>query len=301
MERRRRLRDVHAIAAKEFLTDRLDNLPRTRNHLERFGHVLAQLRQSLAAARWACAWCRDYDALTRQTLGQRQQRKPMAQWPPPKSAAAPRRSIAARTPTLPITPGKRPESAQSLPATAWLYPGATVQPLGLVFTVERTGSPLAFAAPVLEQIHGQPLVAAGGAVHTASCSSAGNCLGKFCSVGIPSTNTPIPIPLDGGSAAAAGYQNARNAMHEVSSLPRRDCNRLGPWGRAIRLLKPGPASLEGLLLPSKAHNFQCWQTWFAADRAGAELFDPTPAGNLGDSGCVDRGFWPKNWQESWDF
>ena len=45
MERRRRLRDLLAVPAGELLAHRLDHLPLARDHLQRLGDVLAQLRQ----------------------------------------------------------------------------------------------------------------------------------------------------------------------------------------------------------------------------------------------------------------
>ena len=50
VERRWRLRDLLAVPAGELLAHGLDDLPRPRDHLERLGHVLAQLRQARAAA-----------------------------------------------------------------------------------------------------------------------------------------------------------------------------------------------------------------------------------------------------------
>ena len=50
VERRRRLRDLLASPAGELLAHRLDHLPPARDHLQRLGHVLADLRQLLRAA-----------------------------------------------------------------------------------------------------------------------------------------------------------------------------------------------------------------------------------------------------------
>ena len=47
MKRRRRLRDLLASPAGEFLAHRLDHLPPARDGLQRLGHVLADLRQLL--------------------------------------------------------------------------------------------------------------------------------------------------------------------------------------------------------------------------------------------------------------
>src|SRR5713226_623968 len=44
MERRRSLADLLAVAAGELLADMLDHLPLPRDHLQRLGDVLAQLR-----------------------------------------------------------------------------------------------------------------------------------------------------------------------------------------------------------------------------------------------------------------
>ena len=56
MERRRRLADLLATPAGELLAHRLDDLPLTRDHLQRLGHVLADLRQLVRTA--APAGCR---------------------------------------------------------------------------------------------------------------------------------------------------------------------------------------------------------------------------------------------------
>src|SRR4051794_14251496 len=50
MKRRRRLADLLAVAAGEFLADMLDHLPAPRHHLQRLGDVLAQFAQSRATA-----------------------------------------------------------------------------------------------------------------------------------------------------------------------------------------------------------------------------------------------------------
>src|SRR5215216_601610 len=56
MKRRRRLADLLAVAAGEFLADTLDHLPLPRDHLQRLGDVLAQFAQSRAAAAQAGCW-----------------------------------------------------------------------------------------------------------------------------------------------------------------------------------------------------------------------------------------------------
>jgi hypothetical protein len=67
MEGRRRLRDRLASPAGELLTDGLDHLPGSRNHLQRLGHV-AQLRQLYRAAAWAAGRGWHNDALAPQML-----------------------------------------------------------------------------------------------------------------------------------------------------------------------------------------------------------------------------------------
>jgi len=63
MERRRRLTDLTAIAAGELFAHLLDQLEPTRGLLQRFGHVLAQLRQPRAAAAGASSGRIDDDPL----------------------------------------------------------------------------------------------------------------------------------------------------------------------------------------------------------------------------------------------
>ena len=70
MEGRRRLRDPLAIAARELLADRLDHLPAARDHLERLGHVLADLRQPLRATARAGHRTRHHHPLARKMLGE---------------------------------------------------------------------------------------------------------------------------------------------------------------------------------------------------------------------------------------
>src|SRR4051794_41899926 len=52
----RRLADLLAVAAGEFLADMLDHLPAPRDHLQRLGDVLAELAQPRAAAAQAGGW-----------------------------------------------------------------------------------------------------------------------------------------------------------------------------------------------------------------------------------------------------
>src|SRR3546814_4189409 len=82
MERRRRLTDRLAIAAGELLAHRLDHLPPARDHLQRLGHVLAQLGQPAAAAAQAVGRRRDDHALALDVV-----RKGLAQRPPALAGA----------------------------------------------------------------------------------------------------------------------------------------------------------------------------------------------------------------------
>ena len=70
MEWRRGLRDLLAVPTGELLAHRLDDLPRPGDHLQRLGHILAELREARAATCWARARCRDHDACPRQALGE---------------------------------------------------------------------------------------------------------------------------------------------------------------------------------------------------------------------------------------
>ncbi len=70
MERRRRLGDRLARPAGELLAHRLDHLPPARDHLQRLGDVLAQLRQLRRAAARAAVRRGDHDALARQMGGE---------------------------------------------------------------------------------------------------------------------------------------------------------------------------------------------------------------------------------------
>jgi hypothetical protein len=70
MERRRRLADLLAVAAGEFLAHVLDHLPLPRNALQRLGDVLAQLAQPRAATAQAGGRARLDHPLARQMLGE---------------------------------------------------------------------------------------------------------------------------------------------------------------------------------------------------------------------------------------
>ena len=74
VRRRRRLGDRLARAARELLAHMLDHLPLPRDHLQRLGHVLAQLVQSAAAARAGRGRRIDH-ALARQVIRQRPARR----------------------------------------------------------------------------------------------------------------------------------------------------------------------------------------------------------------------------------
>ena len=78
MEGCRRLRDRLAFPARELLAHRLDHLPLARNHLQRLGDVLAQLRQLARAAARTALGRGDHDALARQMIGERLARRPLA-------------------------------------------------------------------------------------------------------------------------------------------------------------------------------------------------------------------------------
>jgi len=69
MERCRRLRDRLAGPAGESLPHRLDHLPLPRDHLQRLGDVLAQLRQPGAATGRAGTRALDHHTLARQVFG----------------------------------------------------------------------------------------------------------------------------------------------------------------------------------------------------------------------------------------
>src|SRR5208283_5055281 len=78
MERRRRLRDLLAFPARELFPHRLNHLPLPRDHLQRLGNVLAQLRQLRRAAAGTAFWRGDDDALARQMIGERLARRLLA-------------------------------------------------------------------------------------------------------------------------------------------------------------------------------------------------------------------------------
>lgn len=78
MEWRWRLADGLAVPAGDLLPDMLDHLPLARDNLQRFGDVLAQLRQARAAASGAAARRRYHDTLARQMVGEGFARRPVA-------------------------------------------------------------------------------------------------------------------------------------------------------------------------------------------------------------------------------
>ena len=71
VKRCRRLHDLLAFPARELFPHRLDHLPLPRDHLQRLGNVLAQLRQLRRAAAGTAFWCGDDDALAREMIGER--------------------------------------------------------------------------------------------------------------------------------------------------------------------------------------------------------------------------------------
>ena len=71
VEGRRWLRDGFAIPAGDLLPQGLDHLPLARDHLERLGDVLAELREPCSATGRAGTRGRDDHPLARQVLGQR--------------------------------------------------------------------------------------------------------------------------------------------------------------------------------------------------------------------------------------
>ena len=78
VERRRRLIDALAVAARELLAHMLDDLPLARDHLQRLGDILAELGQSRSAAAGASGRRRDDHPLARQMLGKRLARGTLA-------------------------------------------------------------------------------------------------------------------------------------------------------------------------------------------------------------------------------
>ncbi len=71
MERRRRLADLLAVAAGEFLAHMLDHLPRSGDRLQRLGDILAELAQARASAAQTGAGSRHDDPLSGQMLRER--------------------------------------------------------------------------------------------------------------------------------------------------------------------------------------------------------------------------------------
>ena len=78
MEWRGRLCDLLAVPAGKLLAHGLDDLPLARDHFQRLGDILAELRQTRAAACRARTRCGDDDALARQVLGERLLRRLLA-------------------------------------------------------------------------------------------------------------------------------------------------------------------------------------------------------------------------------
>jgi hypothetical protein len=78
VERRRRLIDALAVAARELLPHMLDHLPLAGNHLQRLGDVLAQLGQAPAAAARTGRRAGHDHPLARQMLGEWLARRPPA-------------------------------------------------------------------------------------------------------------------------------------------------------------------------------------------------------------------------------
>src|SRR4051794_34801883 len=74
----RRLADLLAVAAGEFLADMLDHLPAPRDHLQRLGDVLAELAESRAAAAQAGCWPGLDHPLARQMVGKGVPRRALA-------------------------------------------------------------------------------------------------------------------------------------------------------------------------------------------------------------------------------
>ena len=70
VERRRRLRDFLTAPAGELLPHRLDHLPPARDRLQRFRHILADLRQPVRSAAGTGRGPRHHHPLARQMLGE---------------------------------------------------------------------------------------------------------------------------------------------------------------------------------------------------------------------------------------
>ena len=78
MEGRRRLADLLAVPAGELLAHRLDHLPPARDHFQRLGDVLAQLRQSIGPAAATVCRRRNDHPLARQMIRERLARRDLA-------------------------------------------------------------------------------------------------------------------------------------------------------------------------------------------------------------------------------
>jgi hypothetical protein len=78
MEGRGRLRDPLTFPARELLAHRLNHLPLARDHLQRLGDVLAQLRQLRRTTARTALRRRDDHALAREMIGERLARRPLA-------------------------------------------------------------------------------------------------------------------------------------------------------------------------------------------------------------------------------
>ena len=78
MERRRRLRDRLAFPARELLAHRLDDLPLARDHLQRLGDILPELRQLRRPAARTTLWRGNDYTLARQMIGEWLARRPLA-------------------------------------------------------------------------------------------------------------------------------------------------------------------------------------------------------------------------------
>ena len=75
VERRRRLRDLLAVPAGELLPHVLHDLPLPRDHLQRLGHILAELGEPARAAAGACARAGHDHPLARQMRRERLARR----------------------------------------------------------------------------------------------------------------------------------------------------------------------------------------------------------------------------------
>ena len=70
MERGRRLADLLAIPTGELFPYRFDHLPLPRDHLQRPGHILAELAQPHPSTAFASRWRIDHHTLARQVVGE---------------------------------------------------------------------------------------------------------------------------------------------------------------------------------------------------------------------------------------